>query len=204
MMEPIRTNRDLYLAVTELTERHQGSTRTLEEYLLALWGAARTYQDRIALTMGEFFSLLAGAFAGAVPPFDDGWRAEYEREPRESGFCGWEARVREQVVDLHEMREYGILDRELIYFGTNSPRGSDWYNFDPCTFLECAVRGTFGGWEPGDDTGRDFVTGEVVVVGDDGRMTSCDPRELLRPIVPMSEISWDRFCRFLDCGQCYE
>jgi hypothetical protein len=92
----------------------------------------------------------------------------------------------------------------LRYFGINSPRGSRWYNFDPCTFLECAMAGSFGGWEEGDDTGRGYVPGEVAVLGPDGRITGCDPRELDDPIVPLGEISWEAFRDFLGQGQWYE
>jgi hypothetical protein len=38
----------------------------------------------------------------------------------------------------------GTLANDQRYFGVDSPRGSRWYNFDPLTFLECAVAGTFG------------------------------------------------------------
>jgi hypothetical protein len=204
MMEPIQTNRDLYLAVAALIGRHRDTTRTLEEYLLALWALAQTYRDRPALSMNEFFGLLADAFTAAVHSFNEDWRTAVYDDLQYSGFRGWETRVQEQVVDLHEMRERGILKQELLYFGTDSPRGSRWYNFDPCTFLECATAGTFDGWEPGDNTGRDFVPGPVAVLGDDGRVTSRDPHDLLRPVSPIDEVSWDQFRSFLDSGQLYE
>src|SRR5262249_46794018 len=120
------------------------------------------------------------------------------------GFVGWEARLIRQVVDLREMAEGGMLDNELCYFGINAPRGPRWYNFDPCTFLECATAGTYGGWQPGDATGRAYVPGPVAVLGEDGRLTTRDPREVPAPRVPVLEVSWDDFCHFLGNGQWYE
>jgi hypothetical protein len=201
----IRTNRDLYLAVADLIGRHRGTARPLEEYLRALWAAGQPVRDRSALSADEFVGLLSDAFTRPDPSFDDNWRERYDCDHDElPGFDGWEARLVRQVVDLREMRERGILDGELLYFGTDAPRGGRWYNFDPCTFLECGMAGTFGGWQPGDDTGRDYVPGPVAVMGDDGQITSCDPRDVPNPVAPIVEITWDDFRTYLGDGQWYE
>ena len=89
------------------------------------------------------------------------------------------------------MDEIGALASELRYFGVNSPRGGYWYNFDPCSFIECGMAGSFGGWQPGDNTGRDYVTGEVAEMSKN-------------PVFAMSSIPWDAFREFLWCGQHYE
>ncbi len=102
------------------------------------------------------------------------------------------------------MKEQGILDHEYRYFGIDSPRGHRWYNFDPQTFLEYAMEGTYGGWQPGDNTSRDYVPGEVAVVTNDGTIESCNPRDIERPIFEITGISWDDFQHFLMMGQVYE
>jgi hypothetical protein len=201
----IRTNRDLYLAVADLIDRHRDTVRPLEEYLRALWAAGQAVRDRPALSGDEFFGLLSDAFTRSDPPFDEGWRARYDRDPDELlGFDGWEARLVRQVVDLREMGERGMLADKHRYFGIDAPRGGQWYNFDPCTFLECGMAGTFGGWEPGDDTGREYVPGPVAVMGDDGQLTECDPRDIPNPVTAVPEVSWDDFQSFLYDGLCYE
>ncbi len=43
-------------------------------------------------------------------------------------------------VDLRRMRG-GTLAEEWRYFGSESPTGKGWYNFDPLTYLECALAG---------------------------------------------------------------
>jgi hypothetical protein len=102
------------------------------------------------------------------------------------------------------MEEAGTLANDLRYFGVHAPRGLCWFNFDPLTFLECAVAGTFNGWRSGDPTGRDYVPGPVAVVDDAGRITSADPRSLDEPTVEVGPISWDTFAAFLASGQWYE
>jgi hypothetical protein len=102
------------------------------------------------------------------------------------------------------MAEQGILADKFRDFGVESPKGSRWYNFDPCTFLECATTGTFGGWEPGDETGRRFVQGPVAVLTEDGTLRDADPREEEREVVPLPGVTWKVFWNFLGAGQWYE
>jgi hypothetical protein len=47
----IQTNRDLYLAIAELTQTQQHSTRSLEAYLRSLWLLAAAYQAQPNLTV---------------------------------------------------------------------------------------------------------------------------------------------------------
>jgi hypothetical protein len=204
-MSSHESNRDLYLAVAGLIERHRAGERGLEEYLRALWRLAQGCRDRPALAVTEFIDLLDGAFTLPAAPFEEAWRSRHAQEGTiTTGFAGWEARLVRQVVDLREMAERGLLDNEMRYFGINAPRGSRWYNFDPCTFLECATAGSFGGWQPGDDTGREYVPGPVAVLGEDGRLTSRDPRDIPNPVVPLVAVSWEKFRDFLGDGQWYE
>jgi hypothetical protein len=200
---PIRTNRDLYLAVAALNKRHE-SPRPLEEYLRTLHTLALPLRDRDTLSPDEFFGLLAAAFTAEAPAFEESWRSRYAEDHELPGFVGWEARILRQIVDLREMDEQGQSRNEYRYFGIDSPRGSRWYNFDPRTFLECATVGSYGGWEPGDDTGRDFVPGPVAAMDPDGKLVDCDPRDLERPANVIVEVTWDDFRDFLGSGQWYE
>jgi hypothetical protein len=227
-MTCIHTNRDLYLAIADLTISHRLGARDLEEDLRALWGGACRYREQAFLSADEFFGLLSAAFTVAAPPFDETWRSQYAQDDTNPlatclaakmghgeqlrgadaadvpAFDRWESFVFRQIVDLREMAEQGTLKNEHRYFGIDSPRGQRWYNFDPCTFLECAMEGSYGGWEPGDDTGRDYVPGPVAVLGDDGEITTSDPRDEMDPVLPIRDVSWDDFQSFLGCGQWYE
>ena len=102
------------------------------------------------------------------------------------------------------MADAGTFANEYRYFGVDAPSGLRWYNFDPCTYLECAVAGTYGGWESGDDTGRDYVPGPVAALNDEGKIVSRDPREIEDPIIVVNQITWDDFSEFLRAGQWYE
>ncbi len=97
-----------------------------------------------------------------------------------------------------------MLDNEHRYFGVQSPRGSYWFNFDPCTYCECATVGSFGGWQGDDDSGRMYVPGEVAVTNESGEITTCIPEDVDNPIYIMPKITWEDFSAFLSDGQLYE
>jgi hypothetical protein len=109
-----------------------------------------------------------------------------------------------QIADLREMAESGILQDEQKYFSISSPRQSPWYNFDPRGYLECAMAGSSGGWDPDDDTGRQYVPGEVAVLAEDGSIQSSNPEDLPNPTFEMPVITWEQFKDFIVCGQIYE
>ena len=67
---------------------------------------------------------------------------------------------------------------DVVRVGIDAPRGSRWYNFDPCAFLECATAGTFGGRNWKDDPAREATT--------------------------LAAVSWEEFRDFLGAGQWYE
>ena len=205
-MTPDRTNRDIYLAIAELVaEKSRAPDRDLEEYLRALLAAARSFQSIDALSAEEFLEILANGFTADPLPYDARWAERYDADTGVGdGFARCEAILVRQVVDLREMRDAGILDREWIELGVDAPRGGRWYNFDPRQYLECAAAGAIGGWEPGDPTGRIFVPGPVAVTHRDGNITSADPRALERPIYPVTRVTWEQFADFLYCGQNYE
>ncbi len=197
------TSRDLYQAVAALRERHRGAGRSLEAYLLALWSLARPLAHQPSLSFDAFVRILDEAHTAAPPPFDEAWRALPDEAEELTGFAGWEQVIIRQIRILREMAEAGTLENEHRYFGVSAPRGDPWFNFDPAGYLEGAVVGTFGGWEP-EDGGRVVVPGPVAVMGDDGEIHLVDPAEIDDPVIALPEITWEAFTDFLQNGQWYE
>jgi hypothetical protein len=196
-MLEIVASRDLYCFIVELVKRHAESAMPLQDYLENLRRLGRQLGDRNALSPPDFARLLQTAF-DAVPT------DVTSRMTASQGYLAWQQRVEEQVSDLREMEEAGTLENEYRYFGMAAPSGAQWFNFDPCTYLECAAAGTFGGWREGDDSRRSYVPGRVAVLDRSGRLTSADPRDLGDVIVKLPEISWEMFVDFLNAGQLYE
>jgi hypothetical protein len=153
---PLRTNRDLYLFVLGLRTVSAYQDRDLEEYLRALWQLGTPHQRDDALPVGLFAELLDAAFRESAPPFDPSWRKIASPDfMKPMGFQTWQQTLLGQIVDLRDMAEAGILRNEMRYLGIQSPRGNDWYNFDPCTYLECATAGSCGGFRAGDGRYQD-------------------------------------------------
>jgi hypothetical protein len=201
----IQTNRDLYLKIIMLAKEHETTACSLEEYLRSLWSLASKYQASSGFLPTEFFKLLSDAFSISAPPFQDEWRQHYEKDiDKLQGYLGWEATIRRQIVDLREMAEAGILDDDYRYFGVDAPRGHPWFNFDPATFLECAMAGTYGGWEPEDVTGRGYAPGTVVILSESGEYDERELASLPNLIYVINQIHWDDFRKFLFMGQWYE
>jgi len=199
------TNRDIYLAIGAFrNDPALPADRTLEDYLRALLVLCQAHRDAAAVTVEDFLDLLRRAFVETPADFDVRWGNSGNAADDAAGFAAFESVLLAQIVDLHEMREAGILDGKLIYFGVRSPRGRQWFNFDPRGYLECAATGSLGGWEPGDPGGRDFVPGPVATLDPEGKIVSADPRDLERPIQSISQVSWQQFADFLYCGQIYE
>lgn len=196
-MADVATNRDLYCFVAELVKQRAECCCTLQSYLENLRRLGHNLRAREAVSAEEFAELLRAAFDPAPGASEAGAAAT-------KGYLAWEKHIGEQIRDLDEMRSAGTLDNEYRYFGVDAPRGGRWYNFDPCTYLECAAAGTFGGWQEGDDTGRSYVPGPVAVLDASGAITSVDPRDIDDPVVVLPQITWEMFVDFLDAGQWYE
>lgn len=196
MAEPLN-NRDLYQFISGLVQRRSKTQPTLEVYLQHLRQLAQARRGQEGLRPSDFAELLALAFEPdpAVPA---------GLGPATQAFLDWDRRLGQQLLDLQQMKEAGTLDDEHRYFGVDAPSGRRWYNFDPATFLECAVAGTFGGWQEGDDTGRTYVPGPVAVLDAAGSLSTADPRALDEPVLPIHEIRWVDFEAFLEAGQSYE
>jgi hypothetical protein len=189
-MGTLRTNRDLYLAITDLIERQSTNLRSLDEYLRALHTLAMGLKSEAHIPLTLFVDLLSQSFAERPTEYDASWTARYNDESNElNGYPAWESRLIRQVIDLRELTAIGKPSDPWDFTGCNSPRGHRWYNFTPTGYLECATEGTFGGWEPADDTGRSFVPGMVAVLDANGEMTTADPESLPRPNFDIDVIS---------------
>lgn len=204
-MAELSTNRDLYLAIEGLSKTHSGCARSLEHYLLSLLDSSQRFSERNDVTLAEFYDLVSTSFTRDIPTFNPDWRDQYDKLPHDrNDYAGFRATLIRQIVDLREMDEHGTLKNEQRYFGVSAPRKSYWYNFDPIGYLECAMAGSFGGWEPGDETGREFVPGPVAVLGSDGSIQTANPKDLHQPTVQMPSVTWEQFQDFIICGQIYE
>jgi hypothetical protein len=197
------TNRDLYLAIADLKDKALG--RQLEDYLCALYLLATEYKPLDQIGSSLFLDLITRAFTTDIAPFASEWSALFCADSSElAGFERFESTILSQIVDLHEMAGDGRLDNDLRYLGIQSPRGRDWYNFDPSTYLECAVEGSVGGWEPGDSTGREFVQSQAIMP-DGGRNTGVvEPRDVECRVFQIATLSWEQFAEFLELGRLYE
>ena len=133
----MKTNRDLYKSIEGLLkEKSGGPVPSLEDYLSNLLNLARRLADRSTLSLEEFFSFLRDAFDVVAAP------AVPRAENAVPAFVKWYAQVAEQIRDLREMAQQGQLRNDLRYFGLSAPSGRRWYNFDPCTYIECGVVGS--------------------------------------------------------------
>jgi hypothetical protein len=201
----LKTNRDLYLAIEKIADTYESCNRSLEQYLLALLLATHKFSDNRLLTIQEFYNLIISSFTSEPSGFDEGWRNMYDRMPcKLDNFIGWQATLSRQIVDLREMDENGTLSLDYRYFGVNSPRGSRWYNFSTIGYLECAMAGSFGGWEPGDETGRQFVPGSVGILAEDGFIHDTNPEDIDQSKFEIAVVTWEQFKDFIECGQYYE
>lgn len=203
-MTGLTTNRDLYKAVIELTTAKAASQPSLEAYLLSLRQLGMQYEAHNSIGLDDFFSLLRDAFSFPPPQFDVSWVNQHVTYTEEKGFPGWLATITSQIIDLHDMAGSGDLQNEMRYFGMRSPRGSYWFNFDPCDFLECAMAGSIGGWEPGDESGRSYVPGPVAVLDKNDNIVTMNPEDVPRPVYPLPTVSWELFRDILYSGQHYE
>jgi hypothetical protein len=195
-MTDVVTNRDLYQFIAALLRLHADTSLPLEKYLENLRALGRARRSTASLTLAEFAQMLRAAFESPTVADAPPTAAE--------GFLEWEACISTQIQDLRDMARAGTLNNDLRYFGVSAPRGAHWFNFDPCTYIECGAAGTFGGWREGDETGRMYVPGPVAVLDASGALTTADPRDLEDPIVDLPAITWSTFQRFLESGQYYE
>ncbi len=106
---------------------------------------------------------MAAMFAAAstTPPaaFDPAWSGKDLALPgtEPDGYADWERVLLSQIADLEDFLTHPPGPQAR--FGADAPRppGSGaratparWYNFDPATYLECAVACSLGGWDAAD------------------------------------------------------
>lgn len=204
-MARLATNRDFYRAILGIRERYPKPARDLETYLRALMRLGCAQARAPQLTLDGLFDMLAQAFDAEPFPFAPGWLTE-TRPPALAinGHDGWRLCILEQIVDLREMADGGLLATPNAWFGVDAPRGSRWFNLHPHDYLEAAAVGCFGGWEPGDASGRALVPGEVAVIDERGELTSANSEDVPRPVIAIEAVAWDDFSEFLWFGQNYE
>ncbi len=200
----IRTNRDFYLFMISLGDRYKTIQRSLEEYLRCLWRLLSLYRDADGVSVTTFAALLAEAFTSEPAFFDDRWRHRPVPGDEEDSYEAVEALLLGQVVDLREMEEAGTLADDLRYFGAKAPRGSDWYNFDPCTYLECGAAGTLGGWGECDDSEDLPIRRAPDDTDSEGAGPASVPAKAKEPPTPLSWLGWAEVFSFLWLGQNYE
>jgi hypothetical protein len=191
------TNRDLYLFIADLVKRKQHATRSLEDYLRCFLRAAADNAQATGLAPAQFASLLERAF-------DEQLATPAPSPAGAEEFGALAHLLRRQIADLEAMEAAGSLRDEQRYFGLNAPSGHRWYNFDPCTFIECAAAGAFGGWREGDATSRTIVPGPVAVIGENGAIHAVDPRTLEDPVEELGSLGWEQIADFFEMGQIYE
>ena len=206
------TNRELYVAATELLARHAASDRSLAGFLRSLRAAFEPHHQAAGLTPDQFLDAIEQGLAGPALGPDRAWRLEdlsAGEEPADA--VGVEKVLKSQVLDLEDAETSGAARDEYRFFGMAVGRpeaarratSDHYYNWTPLSYVECGVVGAFGGWEVDDDTGRVLVPGDVAVLTDEG-VVSMPADEVPSPVVELSMLSWSDVARFLWCGQHYE
>ncbi len=196
------TNRDLYLAVLAIIRQHTDCVRNLEDYLIALRLLSEPYRNQSSLRLATFAGLLEHAFTAPNASINEAWRDGGSCAPAQSQYDVWDRTIVQQIFDLNEMRTAGTID--TAFFGIQSPRGNHWVNTTVTGFLECAIVGSVGGWQPGDDGDRQLVPGDVAYVKADGSIGSAPAEDFEHPVLALPEVSWGLAADFLRAGQHYE
>jgi hypothetical protein len=189
------THRDLYRLAVQRVSAHPGRDRPLEEYLRAMLGLLRPLVDRPELRASEFLDVVVGALSAPAIEFEPAWDALSATDGRGGATAvAVESTLVRQVAELRRVAEAGLLSSETREFGLDAPRGGRWSNFAPAMFVECGLRGAFGGFAL-EESSRS-MTGAPHLAESSGIMVA--------RAVPMSWVTWDDVMSFLVCGQCHE
>jgi len=199
------TNRELYLELVRLGDLMRGSGRGLSEFLRAWWWVSRPLAGKAKLDPDSVAAMVCAAATTEPPPLDPAWRTAVYAHPDEPvSHSGWERIVLSQIADLADFAadfaDAGPLD-EHAYFGVDAPRPPGcqratpgrWYNFDPKTYLECAMAGTLGGWDDDDGIRTPLPGPHLPLKG------GSEPGEQT-----LAEVSWADLADLAICGQIYE
>lgn len=147
----IKTLGDFRAYILALADEYEETyTGTLEMYLCALWNLIQAHrQDKV--TFALLGQLLHDAFITKPLPFDESWltyenpppmdftSVEY-RETNQDDFSALQQMICYQNADFHRIAQTDILSKPWVILGIDSPTGHIWYNFDPFSYLRCAVQ----------------------------------------------------------------
>ncbi|MFC0042545.1 hypothetical protein [Actinomadura rayongensis] len=192
----VRTNRDLYLHVLRVGRDTRAGSWSLSGFLRALWKVSLPLRERDELEADDAAALFSAAVAVSPAPFDPKWSGRDLLLPGAAprDHADWERVLLAQIADLEDfvVAPPGPRGR----FGVDAPRPSGsgprptparWCNFDPATYLECAVAGGVGGWD----------------VSDGARVPS-EGGPTRSPVRPLTTVTWEDLARIAVCGQLYE
>ena len=141
----VKTISDFRRYVLSLADgRATASNRSLEEYLRALWRCIQQIQAE-AVTFSLLAQLLQDAFIVDPLPFDESWLQygtlpDIHSKANQEAFAVLQQMICYQIADLHRMDQANLLDNQFRYYGIDSPTGYRWFNFDPASYLGCAVQ----------------------------------------------------------------
>nr|BFE38283.1 hypothetical protein GCM10010200_105340 [Actinomadura rugatobispora] len=196
----VRTNRELYLHFLQLGQEARAASWSLSAFLRALWKVSGPLSRRERLQSDDVAAMFSAA--AAVPPADyrPAWSTRDLSLPGDepAGYADWERVILSQLADLEDFLAHPPGPQAR--FGVDAPRPPGtgrratprrWYNFDPATYLECAVAGSLGGWDAGDGA-------RVPLPAADGAPPA---RSYVREITTMT---WGDLARIAVCGQMYE
>lgn len=192
---PLRTNRDLYRFVADLKAKHEQNQPSLHDYLVALRTLATQHAADEGFTLTQLSELLDGAFSA---------QAEGDiKEDTCGDFQAWQTYITKQISDLDDMGAAGLLNDENRSFGVDSPNGTRWFNFEPCSFLECAVVGSVGGREA-DDLAATLAPGTAIEMNEASVVITAETSDADGAVFEMETFTWSDFEDFLWAGQSYE
>ncbi|GAA2402725.1 hypothetical protein GCM10010191_07840 [Actinomadura vinacea] len=196
----VRTNRELYLHFLQLGQEARAASWSLSAFLRALWKVSAPLSGLDRLEADDVAAMFSAA--SGVPPaeFDPAWSTKDLSLPGDEpeGYADWERVILSQLADLEDFLTHPPGPRAR--FGVDAPRPPGtglratprrWYNFDPATYLECAVAGSLGGWDADDGARIPLPTAD----------DAPQPRSYVRDIATMS---WADLARIAVCGQIYE
>jgi hypothetical protein len=176
----MKTNRDLYLHARSIGDASSGTP--LRDYLRALRALA-SHERATPLGLERVAKLLEAAQSASpdAPVVTGG--------PLAPGYAAVDAILAHQIGDLTEMTASGQIDDPYAYFGIDAPSGARWYNLNVAGYLECAARGSVGG----------YTEDEVIVLIPPAPGESADSE-----VDDLTDFGWEVFEDFLICGRCYE
>ena len=177
--------------------------RPLEDYLFDLKQQLSAFAGSTVIPLDAFWSMLRNAYLGDVSAQDTlPDVGDVQSQQGAANHDGCQTVLDRQIADLRDMRAADVIGH--AFFGTTAPSGRYWCNTGVAGFLECGAAGAFGGWQPGDDTGRVLVPGEVAYFKEDGAIGSAPASAFHHPIQVIDPLSWEDAIEFLRCGQSYE